>query len=79
MRQVKAGVQVTCKLNDCQEGQINSGMEDEVGMRLDYSTRIGWTYVELIIGGRLDWAVLGEVLDDLSGFLELGFRHGCSG
>lgn len=33
--------------------------------------------MELVIGGGLDGAVLGEGADDLDGFLELGFRHLC--
>lgn len=37
------------------------------------------THIELVIGGGLDGAVSRQSLDDLSGFLELGFRHGGCG
>ena len=34
------------------------------------------THIELVIGGGLDRSVSGERLDDLDGFVELGFGHG---
>jgi hypothetical protein len=49
--------------------------EKEEGEEGSWGDREGGTHVELVIGGRLDGAVLGERPNDLDGFLELGFRH----